>query len=319
MANGLSSSTLMITDTDLVLKTTPYNLTFDFMMTDNGSYQDTASTDPALWSLISWINTDKSAGDKFGTLVRIGALDNDSSKDGFESFFVVMNSNYAYSDLTDNGNQGYSTSTTGRIAGYYSDKKSVFSFKSGEWITFTLSFDPINNSVYLFANGELVGSAVTNALSSSQIASNLIASKLRIGDAFRKLHYNWAIKDISLELTPAAPLNVKDSGEIFNMDFGSTYVVGKTLSPSVGSAVHTVVEAKEVYKDSASGEGYTHFVASAGRYAAGATNLYNLSLTSKLGTDLYLNHLDGARYSIETNFAFLDRVPTEADQADLEA
>ena len=316
--NGLSSTALMITDTDLALKNTPYNISFDLMMTDGGSFRDDLSTDPALWSLISWINTDKDTGDKYGTLVRVGALDNDDTKEGFERFFLVMNSNYAYSDTNDNGNQGYTTTNGGNIAGYYSDKKSVFSFEAGEWITITLSYDPLNNSAYLFANGELVASAVTNALSTKQIADNITASKLRLGDAFRKLHYNWAIKDIELTLTPSAPLSVKDSGELVNFDFGGTYTVGSTFRPSIGSTTHTQVAAKEVYKDTASQQGYARFLATAGSYAAGATNLFNLSLTSKTGTDLYLNHLDGAKYSIESTFAFFDRVPTADEQADLE-
>lgn len=314
------SSTVYIKDTDLILGSTPYTLSFDFMMTDNGGFMDSMSTDPALWSFISWLTKGSSAPTttKFGTMVRIGGIDDDETKDGFERFFVVMNNNGAYTSSTDNGNQGYTTSDVGDIAGYYSDEKAVFTFEAGEWVTFTLAVNNVNNSAYFYANGELVGSAAVGAVEANQLASgSLTSSEIRIGDGYRKLHYNWAIKDIDVELTPDRPVELKDSGRLFNMDFGKTHIASTTLKANLGSTAHNAVSATENYKDSATEEGYSRFVGVAGNYAAGATNLYNLSMTSQIGDGLYYNHLDGSKYSIETTFALLDRAPTQDEKDNL--
>ena len=48
----------------------------------------------------------------------------------------------------------------------------------------------------------------------NNISNEILVSRLRIGDSFRKLHYNWAIKDVSLEFSPEKPNEVKDSGTI---------------------------------------------------------------------------------------------------------
>lgn len=316
--NSTVSSNIRIYDTYKLLKTTPYSFSFDFLMTSTGEFNDAISTDPALWSLVSWLNAGSDSVTKYGTMVRVGGIDNDGTKPGFEKFFIVMNNNGDYTDSEDNGNQGYTTSAGGEIAGYYSDKKAVYTFEAGEWVTFTLAVNPVINSAYLYANGELVGSATANAVDPNQIASDaLTSSSIRIGDDYRKLHYDWAIKNIDIELTPDKPTEVKDSGTLVGMDFGKTYVVNQSLKATVGSSMHNAVSATETYKDSASENGYTHFVGLAGNYAAGATNLYNVSLTSQIGSGLYYNHLDNSKYAIETTFAFYDRVPTTAEYENL--
>ena len=314
------STALYINDNQKVLGKSCYNLSFDFMMTDNGMYKDSSSTETTLWSLVSWVNNDTTGSLKYGTLVRIGGIDNDSSNPGFEKFFVVMDNNGAHTSSENNGNQAYTTSAGGAVAGYYSDKNSVYSFNAGEWVTFTLSVNTITNSAYLYANGELVGMAPVNAMSTSHYTSGSVTSKIRIGDSFRKLYYNWAIKDIDVEICTNTPVEVKDSGTIFNMDFGKTYKISGSVGAKLGSAASSAVTAAEVYKDTATSEGYTRFDGNAGTYAgSGATNLFNLSLTSQIGDNIYYNHLDGSKYAIETTFALFDRPINDTDRAELEA
>ena len=286
-------------------------------MTSTGEFKDSASTDAALWSLISWVNGD-GTGDKYGTLVRVGGIDNDSSKDGFERFFLVMSRNNGASVTENNGNQGYTNAAGGEIVGYYSDHNAVFSFEAGEWVTITLAYNAVNNSAYLYANGELVGSVAIDALSASSYSDGSVKSQIRIGDAFRKLHYDWAIKDISIESTPNAPVNVKDSGTVFNIDFGKAYMVNSTTKSNLGSVAHNGLKKPTVYRDTADADGYAHFLGYAGYYSAGTTNLFNVSLTSLIGDGRYYNHLDGEKYVIETEFAFCDRAPTDEEKTNLE-
>ncbi|MBQ7294300.1 MAG: hypothetical protein IJW79_11245, partial [Clostridia bacterium] len=315
------SSVMYLEDTDLMLANTPYTLSFDFMMTDTGAFKDGISTESSLWSLISWTPWISSTTARYGTMVRVGALDNDSTKEGFEKFFLIMNNKSGYSDSADNGNQGYTTEEGGEIAGYYTDKNSVFSFEAGEWITITLSVNPLTQSAYLYANGQLAGSAPASAYTADLIKSGetVVRSRLRIGDAFRKLFYNWAIKDIKLETTPGVVAEVKDSGTIFNVDFGGTYATNSGNNPNLGNIVHNNLPTLTQVKDTATTEGYTNFVADMASFLVGATNLCNLSLTSTVGDGTYYNHVEGKKYAIEAEFSLLDRPLTEGELADLEA
>ena len=318
-ANSNASGTLMIGDTDLLLKSTPYSVSFDFMMTDSGEYKDSAEADSALWSLVSWLNgkTTASADTKYGTMLRVGGIDNDEGKKGFERFFIVLDTNGSYTESNDNGNQAYTSN--GQVAGYYSDKSSVYSFEAGEWITVTLTVNPITNSLYLYANGELVAVAPGNAINKNSISSEILASRLRIGDAFRKLHYNWAIKDVSLEFSPEKPNEVKDSGTLYALDFGKSYVLNTKYSASLGAGSPVGSAAAEKVKDTADAQGYTRFTANGGNYMAGTSYLYNLSMTGTAADGSYYNYLDGSKYAIETTFALYDRAPSQKEIDELNA
>ena len=312
------STTLYLEDNDFVLGSTPYTLSFDFVMSDKGGYKDSQSTSADLWSFVSWLNSASATGNPtYSTMVRIGGIDNDTTKAGFEKFFVVMNNNGDATVTQNNGNQSYTATVDGEpVTYYYSDHNAVYTFEAGEWVTFTVAVNPVTASAYLYANGELVGSAPTNAFGKT---AGTAQSRLRIGDDFRKFEYNWAIKDISLELTPDTPVDVKDSGTIFNMDFGGTYKVNTGTTYMLGSTYHNAVSANATYKDSDTVQGYVNFIGQGGSYAAGATNLFNLSLTSKIGTDKYYNHTEGAKYSIQTKFALYNRAPTQAEKDSLSA
>ena len=313
-----SSSTLLFDDKNIILGSTPYTISFDFKMTDTGEFKDSANAkDSSLWSLISWISVTEETTN-YSTMVRVGGIDNDATKDGFESFFLIMNNKSGYTDNTDNGNQGYTTSAGGSIVGYYTDKNSVFSFTADEWVTITLSVNPYTRSAYLYANGHLVGSAPLSAYSAIK-GTQISKSQMRIGDSFRKLFYNWAIKNIEITLTPDTVADVRDSGEIFNVNFGGTYATNSTNNTNLGNIAHTGMTAAETVKDTADKEGYIHFLANAGAYAAGATNLFNLCLTSTLDDGVYYNHVEGQKYAIETEFALYNRAPTDAELEDLAA
>ena len=321
--NSNSSTTLYLEDTDLTLKDTSFNVSFDFMMTDNGFFSNDISNDTALWSLISWVTSstiDNTATDRFGTIVRVGALDYDETKEGFEKFFLVMDNNGAYTQKEDNGNQGYTTTVGGDIVGYYHDNNAVYTFDAGEWITISLSVNRLANRANLYVNGELVCVSNIDLLSAKNLPSDaLIKSRLRIGDAYRKLFYNWAIKDIELVTNNDRPGEVDGSNTIFAVDFGRTYkgnsYIYETLGSTRPSAIKTTT--REVF-DSDTTEGYTRFIATPESCASGSSNLFNLSLTSKLADGSYLNHVDGKKYFIETTFALYDRAPTADELASVE-
>ena len=292
--NPIDSTAIYIEDNDYVLGSTPYTLSFDFMMSDNGNFKDSQSTSTDLWSLISWLNSATAGSTTYGTMVRIGGIDNNADEAGFEKFFVVMNNNNGATVTEDNGNQSYTTAVGGETVGYYSDHNAVYTFEAGGWVTFTIAVNPINGSAYLYANGELVGTAAVNAFGKT---AGTVLSRLRIGDDYRKFEYNWAIKDIRLELTPDTPAEVKDSGTVFNMDFGKGYKVDNGTTYNLGSTSYNGVTVQNTFKDSGTAEGYVNFTA--GLYQ----NLFNVSLTSKIGEGEYYNHVEGAKYSIETKFA----------------
>ena len=292
--NPSDSTAIYIEDNDYVLGSTPYTLSFDFMMSDNGNFKDSQSTSTDLWSLISWLNSVTAGSTTYGTMVRIGGIDNNADKAGFEKFFVVMNNNNGATVTEDNGNQSYTTAAGGETVGYYSDHNAVYTFEAGEWVTFTIAVNPINGSAYLYANGELVGVAAKSAFGKT---AGTVLSRLRIGDDYRKFEYNWAIKDISLELTPDTPAEVKDSGTVFNMDFGKGYKVDNGTTYNLGSTSYNGVTVQNTFKDSDTAEGYVNFTADLYK------NLFNVSLTSKIGENEYYNHVEGAKYSIETKFA----------------
>lgn len=312
-----SSTTMYISDIDKIIRTTPFTISFDFMMTSTGAFKDAASTDVSLWSLISWINSDGN-GDKYGSILRVGGIDNDESKAGFEKFFLVLNKNNGGTVAEDNGNQAYTTAAGGAVAGYISDHNSIFSFEAGEWVTISLAYNGINNSGYVYANGELVGIAAIDAVGTTSFTSGSVKSQIRIGDAYRKFHYDWAIKDISIDLTPDAPVEMKDSGTIFNIDFGKKFFVNTITKSNLGSVVYNGLNTPTIYKDTDTTDGYAHFTALAGNYSAGTSNLFNLSVTSQIGDGLYYNHLDGAKYVIETTFALYDRATTDAEKTAVE-
>ena len=310
-----SGTALYLNDSDIVMSNAPYTVSFDFMMTDTGEFNDALNTDASLWSLMSWTPRVSSEGKEtqnYATMVRVGALDNDDTKKGFEKFFLVMNNNSGYYDKTDNGNQGFTLAAGGDISGYYSDKNSIFSFEAGEWITFTLSVNPATRSAYLYANGQLVGSTPASAYGEIT-QGDIISSKLRIGDSFRKLIYNWAIKNIEITSTPGVVAEVKDSDALFNVDFGGTYAFNSSHMPNLGNIHSSAINSITKIKDTDDAEGYSHFIANAPAYAMGATNLFNLSLTSDLGNGVYYNHVEGKKYAIETEFALFDRAPTDEE------
>ena len=284
----------------------PFNLTFDFKIDDMGYFDDDRSAETQFWSLVTAAYT--SSDGKFSTAskLRVGGVDLRSDDDNvFDKTFFV-NSTGSYTTLTSEDN-GYQSTKDNTESPYYSDASAIYDLTPDEWVTVSITADPYTRYLLMYVNNELVASSKTDGIPYSSTSTNRY---IRLGDAFRKLLFNWDVKDIKLEFTEN-PLENTASGMIYYNNFVDDSDIGGngTADRRFGHIYNQGGITAAVVSDTNSNQ-FVHYYGGSNWRGNAHLNFYATSIRPD---GSYYQVLEGDKYAVTLDFALNNRLFKEGE------
>lgn len=294
--SNYQDSAFKLCNDNVLLK--PFNLTFDFKIDDMGYFDDDRNTETQFWSLFSAAHTiDKELS--IASKLRVGGVDLRSDDDNVfdKTFFVRSIGNYTTFTSEDNGYQSTKDNIT---APYYSDASAIYDLTPDEWVTVSITADPYTGYLLMYVNNELVASSKTEGIPYGGTSTNRY---IILGDAFRKLLFNWNIKDIKLEFTEN-PLENTATGEIYRNNFvEDSDIGGKGEADRRFGHFYNQGGATAVVSDTNSNQ-FLHYYG--GSYWQNNAHL-NFYATSIRPDGSYYQVLEGDKYAVTLDFALNHR------------